>query len=185
MRNRRLAPSFTILECVIALVVTGIVIAIISMTLPSAQRASHRTLNNPLDFELCLAELEGDDHQFRLVEVEPHSCRLLDTKTNKHFKLLCRGRIYLTAVGGYMELLDDVKTNSLNCHQLDQSRVAISVVRKDGAIQQAIVRFKPQQLEDKHHGKAKETVSQENSRLRATISDRDTNDLDGTNRSSR
>lgn len=182
MRGGR--PSFTILECVIALLVTGIVIAIISMTLPSAQRASRRTLNDPLDFELCVAELEGDDHQFRLVEVEPHCCRLLDTKNNKHFQLLCRGRVYLTAAGGYMELLDDVKTGSLNCRQLDQSRVAISVTRRDGSmIQRAIVRFKPQQLEDKHYGKTKETGSQENARIRTTTSDRDPNDIDRADRS--
>lgn len=148
-------PAFTLFECIIALLVTGIVIAIVSMTLPTAQRATRRHLSNPLDFELCLAELEGDDHKFRLLQVNEHSCELLDTKTKKHFNLLGRGRVYLTAAGGYMELLDDIQPGTLICRQLDHSRVAISVERSNGITQCAVVRFRPQK--DDNNEKAQRT----------------------------
>lgn len=138
-------PAFTLLESIIALLVTTIVIAIVGMTLPSAQRASRRSLHSPLDFELFLAELEDHDHDFQLISVSDHSCELKDSHTKKTFTLHCKGRVYLTSSGGYMELLDDVQPVSMTCHKLDRRRVSISVTRSNGQVQAGIVKFKPKE----------------------------------------
>lgn len=133
--------AFTLVECLLALVVVSIVVTLVGLTLPAAYQASRQRLANPLDFQLMLAELEDRDHRFRLKGVNQHSLQLVDQQ-NKEFTLRSADRVYLTSNnGGYMELLDGIEVRSLVCQQLDSRRVLIAVTRKNGQRQWATVRF--------------------------------------------
>lgn len=167
--------AFTLVECLLALLVTSIVVALVSMTLPTAYRATHRQLGRPVDFALLLAELEDADHHFQMRAVNPHSLRVVDTHNHKEFTLKAAGRVYLTSSdGGYLELLDGIQPGSLQCQQLDQQRVFIGVRRDNGENEWGIVRLP--------HPKREESNDKSKAGLRATFSDhRVDHDVDSDN----
>ncbi|QZN93674.1 hypothetical protein KZE55_03765 [Limosilactobacillus panis] len=132
--KKRLA--FTLIECVAALLVTTVVIVLAGMTINSLRSVTRQSLDQPIDWIICLQELESPRHAYALVNVESNAVVLRDQHTDRLYELCAQKRLYLRAKkdGGYMPVFSDIRDQKTVFKQLDQQRVYIKVERTNGEV---------------------------------------------------
>lgn len=136
--------AFTLVECIGALMVTSIIVMILSFMMMALRRTPLQQADQPLDWYLCLAELESPDHQFTITRVNHNEARLTSRLNHQQYFLRGRDRIYLTMAngdGGYLPLFDDVKMGSFRCRQLNDHQLALQIRRTNGHLEHGIVRL--------------------------------------------
>lgn len=128
--------AFTLIECVAALLVTTIVIILAGMTISSLRSVTRQSLDQPLDWIICLQELESPRHAYALVSVGDNTVVLRDQHTDRLYELCAQKRLYLRAQkdGGYMPVFSGIRDQKMVFRQLDQQRVYIKVERTNGEV---------------------------------------------------
>ena len=136
--------AFTLIECICALLVTSLVVILLSLFLSTARHSPLMNADQPLDWYLCLAELESPDHQFEITRVNQIEARLTSRLNNRQYLLRGRERVYLTMAdgkGGYLPLFDDLQVGSFHCRQIGHNQMELEIRRKNGHQERGIVRL--------------------------------------------
>lgn len=135
--------AFTLAECLISLFVVSWVVVVLSGLMVCWRNFNCRQMDEPLDWYLCLQELESVDHHFSLVKTSRNQVRLHSQTTDKDYLLKSGRSLYLTKVngGGYLPLFDDLKLNTMTFRQLNSSQLLIQGQRKTGKPLEGIVKF--------------------------------------------
>lgn len=145
--------GFTLVECVIGLLVISLVMLSCYFVLRTTTRISRQQMNEPAAWYEFVNKLEGDNWQFKLDQVEPSHRRikLFSLQNGERYELLVSsaGMIYLrkfvtkTHESGYLPLYGPVVTGGLNFKQLDDRRVKMEVSIRDHQKRQAVLCFAP------------------------------------------
>lgn len=127
-------PAFTIIECLVSLAITCLLAVLISFHLHGLKTITNEQSERPLDWCICLTELESADHRFVLKKVKRHALRVKSLNSGLTYELLATDRLYLRRAehGGYLLLFSDVYPNSVSFEQLSATRVEITGKRKNG-----------------------------------------------------
>lgn len=136
-------PAFTLIECVAALLVTAIVIVLAGFSLTALQTMGKRSLDRPVDWIICLQELESPNHRFALTDVQAHHLSLYDQKQQRHYELRASDRLYLRSAGdgGYMPIFSGIQEGKTCFKKLSDQRVQIEVKRENGQALTGILFF--------------------------------------------
>lgn len=134
--------SFTLLECLIALIIMSLITVLVSLQM-RVIKSTTKTMAQPLDWNICLTELESADHQFVLDRVSRQNLRLVSRVSGLTYELHATDRLYLSREGrgGYMLLFDDIKLGTVTFNELTGSRVEIKAQRKNGQNILGVVKF--------------------------------------------
>lgn len=140
MRRKK---GFTLLECLIALIIMALITTLVSLQIRVIKSATVRSSAQPLDWYVCLTELESADHQFILERVEQQKLWLTSQRSGLTYELHATDRLYLSREnhGGYMLLFDDIKPGSVLFSELTGSRVVVKAERKNGQPILGVVKF--------------------------------------------
>jgi competence protein ComGF len=134
--------AFTLLECVVALLVTVMVAIVINFTLHSFQQ-QQPTKDATINWYLFLRELESPSHEFELVDCGKNTIKLHSKTRHKQFDLKHGNqKVYLTLIGnggGYLPLLDHVK--KFQPRQISDQQVELSIELDDGRQYHGVVKF--------------------------------------------
>lgn len=139
---KRLA-AFTIIECVLALMITAVTLILVSWSLSALRQVNQHSLDDSVDWYVFLREMEADSHHFILKGVDGSEVRVHSPKTGMDYVLQGRDTLYLTAWqrGGYLPLLDNIKGKTCSFRQLAGQRVLIEVTRENGKKMAGIIQF--------------------------------------------
>ncbi len=136
--------AFTLIECICALLVTSLVVTMLSLLINTTRHSPLTRADQPLDWYLCLAELESPDHQFKITRVNHNEARLTSRLNHRQYFLRGRGKVYLTMAngdGGYLPLFDDLQVGSFSCRQLSDHQLELEIRRQNGHCERGIVRL--------------------------------------------
>ncbi len=135
--------GFTLLECLIALMIMALITTLVSLQIRVIKSTTVKPSNQPLDWYVCLTELESTDHQFMLERVKRQKLWLTSQHSGLTYELHATDRLYLSREnhGGYLLLFDDIKPGSVMFSKLTGSRVAVKAQRKNGQTILGVVRF--------------------------------------------
>lgn len=135
--------GFTLLECLIALMIMALITTLVSLQIRVIKSTTVKSSNQPLDWYVCLTELESTDHQFILERVERQKLWLTSQHSGLTYELHATDRLYLSRenCGSYLLLFDDIKPGSVMFSKLAGSRVAVKAQRKNGQTILGVVRF--------------------------------------------
>lgn len=136
--------AFTLIECICALIVTSLVVIMMSFIMVMIRQSTVGQADQPLDWYLCLAELESPDHQFEITRVNNIEARLTSQLNNRQYLLRGREHLYLTMAdrpGGFLPLFDDIKPASFYCRRLNNHQLEVRIQRKNGQVERGIVRL--------------------------------------------
>lgn len=135
--------AFTLAECLVSLIVVSWVVVILSGLMSCWHHFDNSRMDEPLDWCLCLQELESADHQFSLVRVSRYEVRLHSRETNKDYLLKPGRNLYLTKVngGGYLPLFDDIKFGTVSFQRVNDEQLLIRGQRKNGQSLEGMVKF--------------------------------------------
>ena len=102
--------GFTLLECLIALMIMALITTLVSLQIRVIKSTTVKSSNQPLDWYVCLTELESTDHQFMLERVERQKLWLTSQHSGLTYELHATDRLYLSREnrGGYLLLFDDI-----------------------------------------------------------------------------
>ncbi|MCI1975391.1 MAG: type II secretion system GspH family protein [Limosilactobacillus sp.] len=135
--------AFTLVECLVALIIMSLITVLVSFQIRVIKSSTTNHLERPLDWYLCLAELESPNHQFTIEEVSQRKLQLASQTSGASYELRATDQLYLSRVnrGGYMLLFADIKAGSTTFCRLSGSRVEIRARRKNGQQLLGVVRF--------------------------------------------
>lgn len=143
--------GFTLVECVIGLLVISLVMLSCYFVLRTTTRISRQQMNEPAAWYEFVNKLEGDNWQFTLDQVEASHRRikLMSLQNGERYELLVSnaGMIYLrklitnTHASGYLPLYGPVVSGGLNFQQLDDQRVRMEVTTREQKKWQAVLCF--------------------------------------------
>jgi prepilin-type N-terminal cleavage/methylation domain-containing protein len=135
--------GFTLVECLAALVIAALIVMLLSFQMKVIKSSCIKQNSQPLDWYLCLSELESVDHHFMIEEVSSNQLRLWSKSTGLTYELHSTDRLYLSCVGhgGYMLIFRDLAPNSVTFSELSGSRVEIRGQRKNGQGLIGVVKF--------------------------------------------
>ena len=68
--------GFTLVECLAALVIAALIVMLLSFQMKVIKSSCIKQNSQPLDWYLCLSELESVDHHFMIEEVSSNQLRL-------------------------------------------------------------------------------------------------------------
>lgn len=135
--------AFTLVECLVTLIIMALITILVSLQIRVIKSSTLRSAAQPLDWYVCLTELESSDHQFVLDNVERHKLRLVSRISGLTYELHATDRLYLSREGhgGYMLLFNGIKPGTVMFNGLAGSRVEIEAQRKNGQRIQGVVKF--------------------------------------------
>lgn len=140
--------AFTLVECLFTLVIMTLIVVLVSLQM-TVIKSSTRQLDKPLDWYLCLTELESADHHFIIDQVSRRILYLVSEQSGLTYELRATDRLYLRSTrGGYLLLFNDAKPGSITFKELPNSRVRIQGERKNGQEIQGVVKFYGKVSED-------------------------------------
>lgn len=137
--------GFTIIECIVALVITTMVTLLISLTTANLTRFNHRSLDPAIDWYVFLKEMESADHHFVLKEVGSYHLIVKNINNGVDYELRGKDAFYLSAVdqGGYLPVFEGIRGDRYHFKRLDKTRVQVVVQRKGGEELTGIINFYP------------------------------------------
>ena len=149
--------AFTLVECLIALIIMSLITLLLSLQIRVIKSTTTKSLERPLDWYICLTELESQDHQFMLEKVSNKKLQLTSRSSGLTYELYGTDRLYLSRAnrGGYMLLFSDIKPGTVKFNELAGERVKIQAERKNGQKLIGVVKF------------YEETTSKDSSRIRS------------------
>lgn len=135
--------AFTIVECVITLSILAVIVLLLSFEIRALKISPVKQYDQPLDWYICLQELESNDHRFELEEVGKRQVELKSLNTGVSYELHGSDRLYLSRehYGGYMLLFSDVKPGTVSFKKLPGGRLIINCKRNNGNKLEGIVKF--------------------------------------------
>ncbi|WP_295729965.1 prepilin-type N-terminal cleavage/methylation domain-containing protein [uncultured Limosilactobacillus sp.] len=136
--------GFTIIECIISLLVLVMIFGLVQMTIPFLGKLHSNSLKDKTDWYLFLERLEDPDYSFQLLEVTDQSLILTSPFRNDHY-IVQGGKkaVYFKAEqGGYLPILVNYQPNSLHFETDGANSVAVTCKLKNGEVQHAKVSFK-------------------------------------------
>lgn len=126
--------GFTLIECILALLVTSMVVFLIGLFLHSFEKSDHQTIDESAQWYLFLRELESPAHQFQLMNCSDHRLMLNSPVSVKYYQLNGKSsHLYLSLQengGGYLPLLDHVKV--FHAQQISDQQVKFKVETTSG-----------------------------------------------------
>lgn len=133
----RRQKAFTLLECLVALLITSMIVMVISFVLHSFQRqATNAVHDEDLKWYMFLRELESPVHQFELypdvgAEKNSNTLNLHSRTSHKYYSLAYKDdKFYLKMThggSGYLLLLDGVTSGvNFRIDRLSDQRVRIT-----------------------------------------------------------
>ncbi|WP_137597497.1 competence type IV pilus minor pilin ComGF [Paucilactobacillus kaifaensis] len=135
--------GFTLIECILALLITSMVAMLIGLFLHSFQKNDHQTIDESAQWYLFLRELESPTHQFQLMSCSDHRLMLNSPISVKYYQLNGKStHLYLSLQengGGYLPLLDRVK--DFHAQQISDRQVELKVETLSGHKYDNIVIF--------------------------------------------
>lgn len=135
--------GFTLIECILALLITSMVMLTIGWFLHSFEKSDHQSIDESAQWYLFLRELESPTHQFQLMGCGEHRIMLSSPVHVKYYNLDGNDdHIYLTLLehgGGYLPLLDHVQ--KFKTDQISDTQVEIKVETTSGHEYNDIVKF--------------------------------------------
>lgn len=135
--------GFTLIECILALLVTSMVVILIGLLLHSFEKSDHQSIDESAQWYLFLRELESPTHQFQLMRCSDHRLMLNSPVSVKYYQLNGKSsHLYLSLQengGGYLPLLDHVRT--FHAQQISDRQVEIEVETISGHKYDNIVLF--------------------------------------------
>ncbi|WP_251547150.1 ComGF family competence protein [Limosilactobacillus caecicola] len=137
------SSGFTLLECVIGLLVVLMMTYLVVLTVPCLKRSSDTAAGIDTDWYLCLQRLESPQYAFSVQKVT-HQRLILLNQVNHETYIVQGGRqsIFLkTAQGGYLPLLVNCSPGSLRFDQIDSQNVRIECQLKNGERKNALLNF--------------------------------------------
>lgn len=138
---RRL-KGFTIIECVVALLITALTLLLAGWSMNALAVSNRHSLDSSVDWYVFLKEMEADSHHFVLKQVNSHNIRVNSCRSDLDYILQKkRDTLYLTAWsrGGYLPLFSGAKTCVFK--RLPGQRVLVEVTRKNGEKLVGIIQF--------------------------------------------
>lgn len=135
--------GFTVIECVLALVIISMVAILANMTVKTVQQSERSQNDDELQWYFLVRELESDAHRFECVQLG-NPLQLRSRITNKTFMLVCKQHeLYLTKVhgGGYLPLMSNVQRYQTS--QYTAMQVVLRVTMTNGQVRQARLRLPP------------------------------------------
>lgn len=142
--------GFTVIECIISLLLLSIVTALIMVIIPSAEQLQRKSFKNTTDWCLFLQRLENSEYQFKLRAVATDHLTLYSDKQQENFYIKGGKRaVYLqTGHGGYLPLLVNYCPASLHFRRFDDNCVQVKAKLADREERHAIVVFKTDRQHD-------------------------------------
>lgn len=135
--------GFTIIECVIAMIITTVTVLLISFSITHLTKSSQQTLDPALDWYVFLQEMESADHHFVLKEVGSYHLIVTSVRNGMDYELRGRDAFYLSMVneGGYLPVFDGIRGDRYHFKRLDRTRVTVTVQRKNGQLLEGVIKF--------------------------------------------
>lgn len=134
--------GFTIIECVVALLITALILLLAGWSMNALAVSNRHSLDSSVDWYVFLKEMEADSHHFVLKQVNSYEIRLNSRRSGLDYTLQERGNtLYLTAWhrGGYLPLFSGARTCVFR--QLPGRRVLVEVTRENGEKLAGIIQF--------------------------------------------
>lgn len=143
--------GFTLVECVVGLLVISLVLVCCHFTLTLTGKISRQKMNEPAAWYEFVNKLESTDWNFALDQVEPSQRRIKIVSLNngQRYELLVSeaGMIYLRKIGihagGYLPLYGPVVNGGLIFKRYDNQRVRMEVTTRDQKTRSAVLCFAP------------------------------------------
>ncbi len=135
--------GFTILECIVSLLVLVMISGLIQFVIPMANKFNTHSWKDTTDWYLFLKRVEDPAYKFRLVKVTS-SCLELNSMVNGENYFLLGGKkaVYLkTMQGGYMPLLVNYEPYSLTFYESKPNSVMVSCKLDNGEEKNAKISF--------------------------------------------
>lgn len=132
-----------LIECVITLSILAVIVLLLSFEMRVLKTSSIKQYDQPLDWYICLQELESSDHRFKLKGVSRQQVNLESLNTGICYELQGRDRLYLSRehYGGYMLLFSGLRPGTVSFQKLSGGRVKINCERANGKKIEGIVKF--------------------------------------------
>lgn len=132
-------------ECICALLVTTMVVLSINLVMTSVRKVNTSDLTGAIDWYLFLQELEAPSHRFELVDAHGHTLEMYSQRMSCKYEIKGYDCLYLSSKdgGGYLPILDGVRSFEYNFTKIDDQRVQVEVERNNGKKQVGIIRFYP------------------------------------------
>ncbi|MGN1279628.1 MAG: competence type IV pilus minor pilin ComGF [Limosilactobacillus sp.] len=139
--------GFTIIECVIALVITALTLLLAGWAMTALSASNRHSLDSSVDWYVFLKEMEADSHRFVLKRVDANRIRVNSWQSGTDLDYVLQqqhGNLYLTTSsrGGYMPLFSGVKTCTFK--RLSGHRVLVEVTRENGKKLAGVIQFYPE-----------------------------------------
>lgn len=137
--------GFTLVECIISLVVLVMITGLVQMAGPLTNQVQGATLKDTTDWYLFVKRLEDEQKDFTLIDVKKDQLTLLCT-TNKLEYIVQGGRqtVFLkTKQGGYLPVLVNYQPHTLDFQKLSETDVLVTCQLERGERKNAILHFKP------------------------------------------
>lgn len=136
--------GFTLVECILALLITSMTMVLCGILLHSFEKNDHQIIDESAQWHLFLRELESPTHEFQLMSCGNQRIMLNSPVSTKYYQLIGNDEhLYLTLLqdkGGYLPLFDHVK--EFHTNQISSTQVEIKVVTLNGHHFSNVVKFK-------------------------------------------
>ena len=135
--------GFTILECIVSLLVLVMISGLIQFVIPMASKINTHSWKDATDWYLFLKRLEDPAYKFRLVKVTSN-CLEMNSMVNGENYFLLGGKkaVYLkTMQGGYMPLLVNYQPYSLAFYESGSNSVMVICRLDNGEEKNAKISF--------------------------------------------
>lgn len=131
------------LECIISLVILGIITTLIMVVMPSVRRLQQKSFHDTTDWCLFLQRMESSDYQFRLQDVKTNQLSLYSIAEHESYYVDSGSKaVYLkTDRGGYLPVLVNYCPASLHFRRFNDHCVQVKAKLADGKEQHAIIVF--------------------------------------------
>ena len=136
--------GFTIIECMMSLLVLAMITVLIHLVLPNAMHLKHSSLKNKTDWYLFVERLEDPRYRFRVLKVE-RNILILKSNENEEYQVQeGHNALFLrTKHGGYLPVLVNYQLGSIQYWQLNNDNVYVNAKMMDGEQEDAVINFSP------------------------------------------
>lgn len=140
----RMRKAFSLVECLISLLIIGMIACLMQLVVPNISRLQHDNLKNTTDWYLFVNRLERG--KYRVNEVKRQSLKITEVDTGNELQVVSgKQAIYFrTASGGYSPLLVNYQEGSITYRKYNDQTVLVRGRMMNGEIRQAIIVFAPQ-----------------------------------------
>lgn len=136
--------GFTILECIISLLVLIMIFGLVQITIPLVNSLHSCSGKDTTDWYLFLGKLEDSEYSFQLLAATKHTLLLSSPVHGENYQLQGGKRaVYLkTERGGYLPVLVNYQPNSLEIKRNSRNSVTIACRLESGKMKNAKICFK-------------------------------------------